>query len=383
MGTADQRTVEIGGRIVGDGAPVYLVAEVGSNHDGDLATARELVKRAAAAAVDAVKFQLFRAASVYPPNCGVVDTPIGPVDLFEVFTESELPLEWLEELRLLADDEGVAFLCTAFDEETMGEVAALGLPALKIASPELNHLPLLRSAARFRRPLVCSTGLCTLADVDEAVATIRQESSTAEIVLLQCVTAYPAPVEDSNLGVIDTLARAFGVPVGLSDHTTDPEETPAVAAAAGACLIEKHLTLDRTRSGPDHPFAIEPDELSALVRTVRALGDLEPDERLLLVRRRYGEAAVERRLGTGRKEIQPSERPLYPGDKRSIHAIRQITEGEPLGPENLRILRSERNLSPGLHPRCWDAVRGAIASRPIALGEGLAWSHLVRYASSG
>lgn len=383
MGLAGGGTVKIGEHLVGNGAPVYVVAEIGSNHNGELALARELVKQAASNGADAVKFQLFRADSLYPPNCGVVDTPMGSVDLFAVFLEYALPDEWLDELRLLAQDEGVTFLCTAFDEETLQAVEALGPAAVKIASPELNHLPLLRSAARLQRPLICSTGLCTMGDIDEAVSTVRDEWHEAQLVLLQCVSAYPLPADESNLAVIATLSAAFGVPTGLSDHTIEPERTPAIAVAAGACLIEKHITLDRTLRGPDHPFAIEPDELRRLVDVVHQVDQLDVPERVAWARREYGAPAVERILGNGRKEIQPSERSLYPGDKRSIHALRGIEVGETLSSDNMRVLRSERNLVPGLHPRNWEVVCGAVVTRPVAMGEGISWEHLLQRRVAG
>jgi sialic acid synthase SpsE len=374
-------TVSIGDRVVGGDARAFVIAEAGSNHNGVLSLARELVKKAAEAGADAVKFQLFRADSVYPPNVGVVDMPGGPADIHDVFEQFALRAEWLHDLAALASDEGLVFLCTPFDEETLAAVAALQPAAVKIASPELNHLPLLRGAAQLNRPLICSTGLCTLADIEEAVSTIFGVWSEPEIVILQCVSSYPAPAEESNLRVIDTLRRAFGLPVGLSDHTIDPERTPAIARAVGACVIEKHLTFDRTSPGPDHPFSLEPQELRSLVDVLHQLDDLESSERMRWVRRTYGDHVVERILGDGRKTIQPSERPLYPADKRSIHAIRDIPAGHTLSAENVRVLRSERNLSVGLHPRYWETICGAITSSAISCGEGLTWSHLIQQAT--
>lgn len=376
MATA-HATVSIGGRLVGDGNPVYVIAEAGSNHNGDLQIAKELVRRAAAAGVDAVKFQLFRADGVYPPNAGVVDMPGGPADISEVFAEFELSPEWLDELAAVARDEGIAFLCSAFDEPTLAAVEAVDPEALKIASPELNHLPLLRQAAKTNRPLVCSTGLATLADIDESLAVIREEAPDAAIVLLQCVSAYPLPPEESNLRVMETYRRTFGLPSGLSDHTAEPLRTPAIAGAAGACMIEKHFTLDRTAVGPDHPFAIEPDELESLVRVLRELDGFGPEERMAWVRREYGDDEVERILGSPHKEIQPSELPLYPVDKRSIHAIRDIDAGEVLTTDNVRVLRSERNLTPGLHSRHWETVLGAVTTAPVPCGTGVRWDHLL------
>ena len=358
------------------GRRVFVVAEIGSNHNHDLALAHGLIRAAAQAGADAVKFQLFRANGLYPPHAGRVQTPMGQADLRELFEAGELPYEWLPELRDAATHAGVSFVCAAFDEETLDRLAALEPAAIKVASPELNHIPLLRRAARLRRPLICSTGLCTLADIEEALDTIRGDWPEPELILLQCVSAYPLPPEQANLGAIRTLRDAFGFAVGLSDHTTEPQRVPAVAVALGARLIEKHFTLDRTLSGPDHSFALEPDDFARMVRTIRLAEELPSDEQLAWVRQRYdGVAAV---LGNGQKTIQPAERELYPNDKRSIHAVVRVPAAHRLSPENIRVLRSERNLDPGLHPRHWELVCGAQTVLPLEAGEGVQWRHLIR-----
>ncbi len=323
--------MEIGGRRVGPGHPTFLIGEVGSNHDGDLDQARRLVEVAAEAGVDAVKFQLFRSEWLYPPDCGTVETPMGRVDFLEVLERYALPPEWIPELVALAQSHGLAFLCTAFDEQALALMAKLDLPALKIASPELNHLPLLRAAARLHKPLLCSTGLSTLSDIEEALQLVRSEWPDPEVVLLQCVSSYPLPEEQSNLRAIATLHQAFGIPVGLSDHTTDCDMVPAVAAASGAVLIEKHFTLSRNLPGVDHPFSVEPHGLSRMVKTIRAVEQLPPWERWGWITDRWSRPRVEAVRGHGRKEIKDSERlPIYPYDKRSIHAIRTIAPGERL-----------------------------------------------------
>jgi sialic acid synthase SpsE len=358
----------------GDG--VYVVAEIGSNHNHDLDLAHRLIRAAAQAGADAVKFQLFRADSLYPPHAGRVQTPMGEADLHEMFNAVALPEQWLTELRDGARELGLAFLCAPFDEAMLGELAALDLPAIKIASPELNHLPLLRAAARLRRPLICSTGLATIGDIYEAVATIRSEWPDPQLVLLQCVSAYPLPPEQSNLRVIETLRATFGFPTGLSDHTMDPERTPAVAVSLGATLIEKHLTLDRSLSGPDHPISLEPEELRRMVEAIRTLEPLDHEQRDAWVRRRFGD--VSDIVGDGYKRIAPAEQELYPNDKRSIHAIADVTPGATLGPDNVRVLRSERNLAPGLHPRYWNVICGAQTTSAIEAGQGVQWTHLLR-----
>jgi N,N'-diacetyllegionaminate synthase len=367
----------LGEREVRAGAPTLLIAEIGSNHNRSLDLARTLIDTAAEAGWDAVKFQLFRAAWLYPSNCGRVATPQGEVDFFDVLHEAELPPEWLGAIRQHAHERGLPFLCTPFDEEAVTTLAALGVDAFKVASPELNHLPLLRAVARTGKPIICSTGLCTLADAQEALATIAAEQPAAGVALLQCTTAYPTPPEQANLGVIATLAAAFGVPTGLSDHTMDCELVPAAAVAVGACIIEKHVTMSRSLPGPDHAFALEPAEMKRMAAAVRDVDATAPAERRALVERRWGRERVAAVVGHGRKEIMPCEAELYPCDKRSIVALRAISPGEPLSIENVRILRSERNLPPGLHPRHWDEVLGARTTRAVAAGHGVNWIDLL------
>jgi N-acetylneuraminate synthase len=373
--------VSIAGRKVGLGEPVFVVAEAGSNHNQDLRMAKRLIEAAACAGADAVKFQLFRADWLYPPNCGVLDTPMGRVDFYDVLRKVALPAEWIVELKAYAEENGLIFLCTPFDEDAVSDLASLSIPAFKIASQELNHLPLLRAAAHHQKPIICSTGLSTLSDVEEALQAIRAEWAAAEVVLLQCVAAYPLPLEQCNLDVIRTLREAFGVPVGFSDHTIDHESVPAVAVAAGACVIEKHYTLDRTLPGPDHSYALEPNELKAMIRMIREVESIDTGKRIASVGKRLGETRVKTILGHGRKEIMPAEVLYYPNDKRSIHAIKDIHSGEVLSRENMRILRSG-DLTPGLHPRYWYTVSGAVAVQDIAEGTGIIWEHLLSFGES-
>ena len=371
------KVVEISGRLVGDGQSIFVVAEVGSNHNQDLSLSRRLIEVAAAAKSDAVKFQLFRAEDLYPANCGVVDTAMGPVDFYGMLKRFALPPEWIPELKAYAEKLGLLFMCTPFDEEGVGYLASLNVPAFKIASSELNHFPLLRTAAQYRKPLICSTGLSILCDIEEALQIIRNEWPNAAVVLLHCISAYPLPPEEANLGSIQTLERAFDIPTGFSDHTADREIAPCVAVASGACMIEKHFTMSHSLSGPDHAFALEPDELSSMIRVIREVEKIEPLERLKWVSRRFGSERVQAILGHGRKEIMPAERELYPNDKRSIRAIKDIPEREVLSHQNIRILRSERNLKPGIHPRYWGIVLGARTVKQIAAGDGLDWEHLL------
>ncbi|HEY8059221.1 MAG TPA: N-acetylneuraminate synthase family protein [Acidimicrobiales bacterium] len=358
------------------GSRAYVIAEAGSNHDGDLAQAEKLVDVAADAGADAVKFQLFTAAGLYPANCGPVDLGAGPEDFFAVLEKASLPTAWLGPLRERAADHGIDFLCSAFDAPTTEVVATLGVPVFKIASPELTHLDLLRRTASQGRPVILSTGMASLGDVEEAVA-VLVAAGAPDVALLQCTTAYPTPPEDANVAVVATLASAFGVRAGLSDHTLDPVAAPMLTVAVGGSVIEKHVTLSRALPGPDHPFAIEPNELSALVEAVREVEAVDPADRLAHTRDRLGDQVVDRLLGSPRKTVAPSEAEMARCDRRSLHALVDLVPGDTLGPDNVGVLRGERNLRPGLHPRYAAVIHGAPVRRPVAYGEGLEWADVL------
>lgn len=367
------------GRLVGQGTPTFIVAEAGSNHDGKLAQAKELIDVAAKAGADAVKFQVFRAAHLYPKGVGVVQTPAGSIDLYAFLQAHEVPRAWLRPLAEHAEARGLLFLASVFDEEACDWVDEVGVAAHKIASPELTHLPLLAHVAIKGKPVILSTGLSRLGDIEEAVETIHAQGNR-QIALLHCVSAYPAPPEECNLRVIETIRRAFQLPVGFSDHTTDPTLAPRMAVAAGAVLLEKHFTLSRRLHGPDHPFALEPHELVEMVRAIREVDAMGETERV-----RWLETTPdgERLLGVPAKAITPAEAEIASSDRRSILATRAIAPGERLTEKNTRILRSERNLTPGLHPRFWSTILGRRAVKPIGPGEGISWEHLLDGAEGG
>jgi sialic acid synthase SpsE len=268
---------ELGGRPVGDGQPTYVIAEAGANHNRDLAIARELVDVAAEAGADAVKFQTYSGKSLYSSKTPGFEylAPVSDKSPAELLEEIALPREWQTELRDHAATRGIAFFSSPFDAEAVAELDALGVPAMKIASFEIVDPELIATAARTGRPLLISTGMATLGEIEEALRDATAAGAT-EVGLMQCTSVYPAPPELANLRAMATMRTAFGVPVGLSDHTTGIA-VPIAAATLGAAFVEKHFTLDRTMEGPDHPFALEPDELKAMVAGIReaqaALGD--------------------------------------------------------------------------------------------------------------
>lgn len=324
--------VRIGTAAIGEGHPCFLIAEAGVNHDGSLEVARALVDAAVAAGVDAVKFQTFD-----PDQLATADAPKAAYQLESTNTaESQLdmlrrlvlsPEAHVELIRYCASRQ-ILFLSTPFDESSALALHQLGLPAFKISSGDLTNLPFLDFVARLGKPLLLSTGMATEAEVAEAVATVRAAGDPG-LVLLQCVSNYPAAPEHTNLRAMETMARAFEVPVGYSDHTLGIDIALA-AVALGAHVVEKHLTLDRRRPGPDHQASIEPAELKALVRGVRD---------------------VEAALGHGRKEPSTSEAEVARVARKSIVAAMDIPPGTVMSREWLAMRRPGTGLRPSMLPR--------------------------------
>ena len=249
--------IKIGDRWVGKGEPTFIIAEVGSNHDRKLDQARALIDIASDSGVDAVKFQLFKAEHLYSK-----EDPF-----FAVMKANELPQEWVEELAEYANSRGLIFLASPFDEESVDYLHEIDVTAYKWASSETVNLHLLKYAAAKKKPMLISTGMCDLADIQEAID-IVYSTGNEDVLLLHCIALYPTKPNQVNLRMMDTLRDAFHLPVGFSDHTMSIV-IPAAAVARGACVIEKHFTLSRKLKGPDHPYALEPDELKQMVRAIR------------------------------------------------------------------------------------------------------------------
>lgn len=346
--------VRIGERLVGAGAPVYIIAEAGSNHDRDLDQAKRLIDVAAEAGADAVKFQTFTADRIVAETttrAKYLDAILPPDEtMASLFRKLELPYEWHAGLKEHAEAAGLDFLSSAFDQQAVDLLHGLGVKAFKVATYELWHLPLIRYIARLGRPMICSTGMAGIGEVEDAVRAVEAEGNLANLILLHCTVNYPPPFEDLNLRAIETMRAAFGVPVGYSDHS--PGLTaPIVATALGAAVIEKHYTTSRDRPGPDHRFAIEPAELAAMVRAIRD---------------------AEASLGDGIKRMAPAEADLYVTARRSLHAARDIEVGDVLDRDAIAILRP----GTGIEVRDLEHVVGRTARRRIGRHEPLAWDAL-------
>ena len=366
------RSVAVAGRRIGEGAPVFVIAEIGTGHDGDLARARALIEAASDAGADCAKFQAVLADEIIHPNTGEVPLPGGSVSLYQRFRSLERDREYFAALKEHTERAGLVFLCTPFGPGSAAMLDAMGVAAYKIASPELNYTALIHQVAGYGRPIILSSGVSTLGDIERAL-----DAAGNETVLLHCITAYPAPAEEYNLRLLPSLASLFGVPVGVSDHSLDPVLVPTASVAAGGSIVEKHLCLSRSGEGLDDPIALPPQEFRRMVKAVRR-AEVEGREATLdRLAGDYGAARVEAVLGDGVKRLAPSERANYGRTNRSLHARSFIVAGEPLSEANIAVLRTEKLLRPGLSPELLSTVIGKHTVRDIPAGEGIVWEDLL------
>jgi sialic acid synthase SpsE len=360
----------IGDRAYGSGN-VLIIAEIGTGHGGSLQKAKELIAAAAEAGADCAKFQCVFADEIIHPNTGTVPLPGGRVALYDRFRALEAGEDFYASVKAYAESLGLVFLCTPFGLGSARLLRALGCEAMKVASPELNHFPLLDELASYGLPTILSSGVSTMADIDRALR--RFGGVASGIALLHCVTAYPAPAADYNLRVLSSLGSAFGIPVGVSDHSLDPLLVPTLSVAAGGTIVEKHICLSREEKGLDDPIALPPADFAAMARSIRAAQATSPEATIAALASEFGAADVEAVLGDGIKRLAPSEADNYSRTNRSIHALREIRRGEAFDSSNLAILRSEKVLRPGLDPDLLGVLVGRRAMRDIPSGEGVEW----------
>lgn len=345
--------VAIAGRKVGEGHPCFIVAEAGVNHNGSVEIAKKLIDAAIDAGADAIKFQTFKSDELATKEAGKAQYQKGGSE------DSENQLEMLKKLELSEDDfeslrgycmeKGVIFLSTPFDFQSSDLLERLDVPAFKVSSGDLNNYPFLSHIAKKGRPMILSTGMAEMDEIREAISSVTAQKND-DIIILQCTSAYPAPFHDVNLHAMGALASGFGFPIGFSDHTLGVEVSIA-AVALGACLIEKHFTLDKSMEGPDHKASLEPPELKALVKSIRN---------------------VEAALGSPHKDIAASERETRQVSRKKIVAGRDLHEGEIIVSESLALKRS----SEGLDPSFYEKLIGKKLKRAIKKDEAIKIEYL-------
>ena len=337
------RPVQIGHHTIGEG-PVFVIAEAGVNHNGDVTLAHRLIDLAVEAGADCVKFQTFDPASLASssaPTAAYQQRAVAHDDQRGMLEQLVLPADAWPSLRDHARDRGIEFLSSPFDEASADLLEALGVPAFKVASGELTNIPFLERLARVGRPLLVSTGMAEMVEVADAMDAIAA-AGDPPVALLHCVSSYPAAPADANLRAIETLRRAFGVPAGWSDHTPGIE-LPIAAVAMGAALVEKHLTSDRTMPGPDHAASLEPDEFAAMVAAIRA---------------------VSAARGDGIKRPVAAERPIADVARKSLHWRTALAAGLVVEARHLVAMRPGTGITPARLP----AIVGRRVAHDVAAG---------------
>lgn len=343
-------SVFINQRPIGNNQPVFIVGEISANHSQRFDHAVEMIHALKEAGVDAVKLQTYTPDTL-TIDCDRPEFRIGTgtlwegTGLYQLYREAYTPWEWQPKLKAEADKLGLILFSTPFDQTAVDFLEDLAVPAYKIASFELVDLPLIRKVARTGKPVIISTGMATLVEIDEAVQAVRAEGNE-QVILLKCNSAYPAPLEEMNLRTIPDMIHRYGVPVGLSDHTLGIAAAVA-AVALGASVIEKHFTLRRSDGGPDAAFSLEPHEFKAMVQAIRE---------------------TEKALGTVSYEPTPREHASR-AYRRSLFAVQDIEAGQFFTEQNIRSIRPGH----GLAPKYYHQILGKRATKRIERGTPLTW----------
>ena len=345
-----------------------VIAEIGTAHRGSLSKAEALIREAARSGADIAKFQIVIAREILHPLTGSVPLPGGDTPLYQVFEALEQDISFYKSLKEMSENEGLEFLATPFGLESAAMLKSLHPGTVKIASPEVNYTDLLTELARWNLPVILSSGVCELEDIEEAIGILGKNDLT----LLHCVTAYPAPAEDYNLALLPFLRQQFDVPVGVSDHSMDPSLVPCVAFSFGAVVVEKHFTLSREEDGLDDPIALEPSDFRLMTDR---LGELESSGSSEDVRKKleswFTHGEIRAASGSGIKGLAPSEKDNYGRTNRSVHALTDLSAGMVLTRENSCVVRTEKELSPGMHPRYYRDILGQAVTRNILAGQGI------------
>lgn len=347
-------TVKINERCIGESFPPYIIAEMSANHNGNIENAFKLIEIAKTSGADAIKIQTYRPDTI-TLDCDTPDFQIngGLWDgrtLYELYEWAHTPWEWHERLFKKAKEVGITLFSSPFDFTAVDLLEELNAPAYKIASFEAIDIPLIKYVANTGKPMIISTGMATVEEVQDAIDAAH-EGGCEDLIVLHCVSGYPAPAADYNLRTIPDMGKKFGVLIGLSDHTID-NATAVASVALGACMIEKHITLDRKGGGPDDSFSLEPKELAELCKSTKIAWEA---------------------MGTVNYERKESERDNVKF-RRSLYAVKDINKGDIFTRENVKSIRPGH----GLPPKYYDELLGKISIEGIKRGAPIKKEHFVR-----
>lgn len=364
-----------------------IIAEIGTSHEGSLKKAFEMIEEASFCGADAIKFQWVYADEILHPETGFVKLPTGNIRLYDRFLQLECNKDFYKKCLDFVHEKKCKFCCSPFGLKSLSELLEIQPDIVKIASPELNHYPMLKKLSEYREnqkkngenpiPVIVSTGVSKLSDIEKALEILGTEN----VSLLHCITSYPAPENEYNLRVIENLRNIFGVSCGVSDHSLNPVLVPVLSIEEGGTLIEKHITLSKKTSGLDDPVALEREEFALMVHevhqseaTLRHYGNELGRKRIIeQMSEQFGKEKVFAVLGDGIKKLAKAETQNYGRTNRSLHFMHDLKAGDFVSKNDIGVLRTEKVLTPGISPEFYDVILGSKLSKNVKSGEGVLW----------
>lgn len=368
-----------------------IIAEIGTSHEGSIEKAHQLVDAAATSGADCIKFQWVYADEILHPDTGFVKLPTGNIPLYERFRQLECDKSFYKEMIDYVHSKKCLFCCSPFGLRSMKELLALSPDIVKVASPELNHFPMLEFLADYRRKqkengenpvkVIVSSGVSKLKDIENAIEILGTEN----VSLLHCITSYPAPEEEYNLRLISNLKNIFGIECGVSDHSLNPILVPSLSVASGGTIIEKHITLSRQTAGLDDPVALEPEQFALMVHvvhqsevTLRHYGKEIGYTRIIeQISEQFGEEKVKAVLGSGIKKLAFAEKENYGRTNRSLHYLKNMKKDDFVKVSDIGVLRTEKVLTPGISPEFLQEIIGSKLCKDVKSGDGVQFSHFI------
>lgn len=386
---------------------MLIIAEIGTSHEGSEEKAKQLIDCAVNAGADAVKFQWIYADEILHPDTGFVKLPTGNIRLYDRFKQLECKPSFYKNMLNYAHSKGVKFICSPFGLKSLSELLEIKPDFVKIASPELNHFPMLEKLAEYRAmqkkngekqvPVIVSSGVSKLKDIEKALEILLGNANGADfaktfadfansgVSLLHCITSYPAPESEYNLKLIKNLKNIFGVSAGVSDHSLDPILVPVLSVFCEGTIIEKHITLSKKTSGLDDPVALEGEQFALMVHAVhqadavlKRYGKQKGFEIAInQLKESYDEQKIFACLGNGVKRLAFAEEKNYGRTNRSLHFTKSLKKGEKVTKNDVAVLRTEKVLNPGIGPEFLNLVVGAILTRNVQNGSGVQFEDFI------
>lgn len=393
-------------------ADTKVIAEIGTAHQGSLEKAFALIDEASDAGAHIVKFQWVYADEILHPDTGFVNLPGGSVKLYDRYKALEVSPEFFKKCLEYTHQKGLLFACSPFGIKSLQELADIHPDAIKIASPEVNHTPMLKACAKYygKIPIILSSGVSTLGYIEKAIDILTggfesdspapekicvHGQNIAPLTLLHCITCYPAPETEYNVKCVKTLRQIFGIPTGISDHSLDPVLVPVLTTAMGGSMIEKHITISKKTDGLDDPVALEEEQFAQMCNAVHQADVLmnryhkdelasgiktnaAEDEIIRQMKMEYGDEKVSAVLGSGIKRLAKSEKANYGRTNRSLHYTRSLKAGETVKADDIAVLRTEKILTPGISPDFLETVIGATLQKDAVSGSGVMFEDFMK-----